>query len=91
MSQVSQETITPRAEADNRVGRSLVKCPRCGNRGSSVYDSRVRSDGSIWRRRECLTVDCGHCWTTEERIILSEAEKRWDAALIELYSSGGGD
>ncbi|HUC86807.1 MAG TPA: transcriptional regulator NrdR [Candidatus Saccharimonadales bacterium] len=44
-----------------------MKCPICEHDSSRVMESRDLEDGaSIRRRRECL--DCGHRFTTYERI-----------------------
>lgn len=44
-----------------------VRCPTCSSFDDKVVDSRVAEDGSaIRRRREC--VDCGHRYTTFERV-----------------------
>jgi transcriptional regulator NrdR len=44
-----------------------MKCPTCEHENSRVMESRDLEDGaSIRRRRECL--DCGHRYTTYERI-----------------------
>ena len=44
-----------------------MKCPQCGQCSSKVMESRDLEEGaSIRRRRECL--DCGHRYTTYERI-----------------------
>lgn len=44
-----------------------MKCPRCGFVDSKVNDSRLTKDQSgVRRRRECL--ECGHRFTTFERI-----------------------
>lgn len=43
-----------------------MKCPYCGNAGSSVLDSRDAEEGSvIRRRRQCDK--CSKRWTTYER------------------------
>lgn len=48
-----------------------MRCPRCGADHDRVVDSRPGGDGSaIRRRRECR--DCGHRFTTFERIELPE-------------------
>jgi transcriptional repressor NrdR len=41
-------------------------CPVCASPNSKVLDSRDGRDGGIRRRRVCL--DCGHRFTTRERI-----------------------
>lgn len=44
-----------------------MRCPSCGFAESKVVDSRSAEEGcSIRRRRECL--DCGHRFTTYERL-----------------------
>lgn len=44
-----------------------MKCPRCGNEGDKVVDSRsVREGRAVRRRRECL--DCGERFTTYEAL-----------------------
>lgn len=44
-----------------------MKCPKCGQSGDKVLDSRTARDGAaIRRRRECL--GCGHRFTTFEEI-----------------------
>lgn len=44
-----------------------MRCPSCGYAESKVVDSRPSEDGAtIRRRRECL--DCGHRFTTYERV-----------------------
>ena len=42
-----------------------MQCPYCNSANSKVTDSRS-AEGSIRRRREC--VDCGHRFTTYERV-----------------------
>jgi hypothetical protein len=42
----------------------LMICPKCGRLKSSVIDSRIKSDGTIRRRRECLS--CSTRFTTSE-------------------------
>jgi len=46
-----------------------VKCPFCGHQDDRVLDTRVQKDGSIRRRRECLS--CKHRFTTFETILLN--------------------
>lgn len=41
-----------------------MKCPKCGYFDSKVVDSRPTEEGSIRRRRECLS--CQHRFTTYE-------------------------
>ena len=44
-----------------------MRCPSCGHLESKVVDSRPSDDGAtIRRRRECL--ECGHRFTTYERL-----------------------
>ncbi len=44
-----------------------MRCPSCGNNNSKVVDSRPSDDSTnIRRRRECL--NCGHRFTTYERL-----------------------
>ncbi|MFM9085312.1 MAG: transcriptional regulator NrdR [Acidimicrobiia bacterium] len=44
-----------------------MKCPACGCDDTKVIDSRVSEEGiSVRRRRSCL--DCGHRFTTYERL-----------------------
>ena len=43
-----------------------VRCPNCGERDTSVVDSRDLDDAAIRRRRECAT--CNSRFTTYERI-----------------------
>lgn len=44
-----------------------MKCPKCGQSGDKVLDSRTAREGAaIRRRRECL--GCGHRFTTYEEI-----------------------
>lgn len=44
-----------------------MKCPKCQSLDNKVMDSRFRKEGNvIRRRRECL--ECGHRFTTYERI-----------------------
>lgn len=43
-----------------------MKCIFCGNLDSKVVDSRYLKDGSIRRRRQCLT--CGKRFTTYETV-----------------------
>jgi transcriptional repressor NrdR len=44
-----------------------VRCPHCSSLDDKVVDSRAAEDGvAIRRRRECL--DCGHRYTTYERL-----------------------
>ena len=44
-----------------------MKCPACGCDDTKVIDSRVSEEGtSVRRRRSCL--DCGHRYTTFERL-----------------------
>lgn len=44
-----------------------MKCPKCGQSGDKVLDSRTLREGAaIRRRRECL--GCGHRFTTYEEI-----------------------
>ena len=44
-----------------------MKCPSCDSQDSKVIDSRSADDGEvIRRRRECI--DCGHRFTTYERL-----------------------
>jgi transcriptional repressor NrdR len=44
-----------------------MRCPYCGSEHSKVVDSRD-VDGSIRRRRECLSETCGGRFTTYERV-----------------------
>lgn len=46
-----------------------MKCPKCGKNAHAI-DSRIRSDGSVRRRRRC--VRCGYRYTTTE-VIETEA------------------
>ncbi|HPI40112.1 MAG TPA: transcriptional regulator NrdR [Pseudobdellovibrionaceae bacterium] len=46
-----------------------MKCPFCGHQDDRVLDTRVQKDGSIRRRRECLS--CKHRFTTFETILLN--------------------
>jgi transcriptional regulator NrdR family protein len=39
------------------------QCPDC-NGESTVYNSRAKVNGFVWRRRKCLS--CGRRWTTYE-------------------------
>lgn len=44
-----------------------MRCPKCGNLGDKVIDSRASKEGeSIRRRRECLR--CTHRFTTYEEV-----------------------
>lgn len=43
-----------------------MQCPVCGSRSSKVLDSREGKEGGIRRRRSCT--ECGHRFTTRERI-----------------------
>lgn len=44
-----------------------MKCPKCGQNGDKVLDSRTLREGAaIRRRRECVA--CGHRYTTYEEI-----------------------
>jgi len=43
-----------------------MKCPFCGHQDDRVVDSRASSDGSIRRRRECLS--CTRRFTTYEHV-----------------------
>lgn len=43
-----------------------MQCPVCGSRSNKVLDSREGRDGGIRRRRACG--ECGHRFTTRERI-----------------------
>ncbi|MES3036884.1 MAG: transcriptional regulator NrdR [Bdellovibrionota bacterium] len=45
-----------------------MKCPFCGHIDDRVLDTRVQKDGSIRRRRECLS--CKARFTTAETILL---------------------
>ena len=45
-----------------------MRCPSCGYSESKVVDSRPSEDDTtIRRRRECL--ECGHRFTTYERLV----------------------
>ena len=45
-----------------------MRCPSCGYSESKVVDSRPSEhDTTIRRRRECL--ECGHRFTTYERLV----------------------
>ena len=56
-----------------------MRCPSCSHPETKVVDSRPTEDGvSIRRRRECL--DCGHRFTTYERLS--------DSPLLVLKSDG---
>lgn len=46
-----------------------MKCPMCAHQDDRVLDTRVQKDGSIRRRRECLS--CKHRYTTFETILLN--------------------
>ena len=43
-----------------------MKCPKCLGDAHTI-DSRIRSDGSIRRRRKCA--QCGYRFTTTEAIV----------------------
>ena len=59
-----------------------MRCPSCNNLESKVVDSRPTEDGSsIRRRRECL--ECGHRFTTHERL--------GDSPLIVIKSDGSSE
>src|SRR5262245_15558468 len=55
----------PGEDATGAAKASAMRCPLCGSPDSKVVDSRD-IDGSVRRRRECLT--CKHRFTTYERI-----------------------
>lgn len=42
-----------------------MKCPICRMNNETVCNSRVRKDGTVWRRRVCFS--CGYKWTTLEK------------------------
>ena len=45
-----------------------MRCPKCASELDKVVDSRISKDGStIRRRRECM--DCGHRYSTIEKIL----------------------
>lgn len=45
-----------------------MKCPKCGNPKSGVYETRKEDGGAtVIRKRQCQSKDCGHKWTTSER------------------------
>ncbi|MFN8791572.1 MAG: transcriptional regulator NrdR [Bdellovibrionales bacterium] len=46
-----------------------MKCPFCHNQNDRVLDTRVQKDGSIRRRRECLS--CKARFTTAETLVLN--------------------
>lgn len=46
-----------------------MKCPFCHNQNDRVLDTRVQKDGSIRRRRECLS--CKSRFTTVETLVLN--------------------
>ena len=59
-----------------------MKCPSCGFAESKVIDSRPSDDAaSIRRRRECL--NCGHRFTTYERLI--------DTPLVVIKNDGSSE
>lgn len=43
-----------------------IPCPACGQTSSDVAETRPRSKGVIYRRRECL--NCGNKFTTTETL-----------------------
>lgn len=45
-----------------------MKCPFCGQSDDRVLDTRVQKDGSIRRRRECLS--CRGRYSTQETLIV---------------------
>lgn len=45
-----------------------MKCPFCGQSEDRVLDTRVQKDGSIRRRRECLS--CRGRYSTQETLLL---------------------
>ncbi len=59
-----------------------MRCPSCGYPESKVIDSRPSDDAiSIRRRRECL--QCGHRFTTYERLI--------DTPLVVIKNDGSSE
>lgn len=42
-----------------------MTCPICGEK-TRVIDSRPRDCDCVWRRRECVSVSCGHRFNTLE-------------------------
>ncbi|MBN1155775.1 transcriptional repressor NrdR [candidate division KSB1 bacterium] len=69
-----------------------MKCPYCNYRDSKVVDSRMKSDGTvIRRRRECLA--CKRRFTTKEYLeqsplIVVKADKRREPFSSEKLISG---
>lgn len=59
----TQRTIEP---IGVRWEEDTMKCPYCGYKESKVVDSRPADDGSIRRRRECLS--CQRRFTTYETV-----------------------
>ena len=47
-------------------------CPECAGQ-TTVIESRVRTDGTVYRRRECL--DCGLRISTTEAITVKKSEE----------------
>ena len=48
-----------------------MRCPSCNSEDTKVIDSRMGDDGdTVRRRRECR--DCGHRFTTFERVVLEQ-------------------
>lgn len=45
-----------------------MKCPFCSHQDDRVLDTRVQKDGSIRRRRECLS--CKARFTTQETLVI---------------------
>ena len=42
----------------------MKRCSKCGSMNTTIYESRIRPDGYVRRRRSCL--ECGFKWTTIE-------------------------
>ena len=59
-------------------------CPECGSTKTKVTDSRACSDGSIRRRRECLT--CKGRFTTYERVSERSIAVVKRDGMVELYN-----
>lgn len=62
-----------------------MNCPHCGHESTKVSDSRLSDGGSSIRRRR-LCENCGHRFTTFERMQMENLMVRKKDETIEAYS-----